>query len=251
MSHSRALRIARTATIVAVATLLSACVVLRPQGYSEFQGALKKGDALQVYDRLEFLIANDNDTRNDRRDAFRAVKDRNEETAAFQFAWAGIAGRLVQQRGLLAAGMLKDIEKHARRSVELDPNFRDGAATSLLGTMYVAAPSSLLAHGDSEIGLEMLAGLVEKYPDNPEDHLRLAEAYITLNDPGPAISHLCTCLAVKDKMRKDEQKLLVNLFADAGQAKCGETPVPQPKKKHHWLSSSKSSSKPESPELEH
>lgn len=213
-------------------TGLAACAVLRPAGYADFKTAVTKGDAIQIYDTLEALIAKDDDTRTDRKNAFKPLKDRNEDTASFQFAWAAVAGRLVQQKGLLAVGLVKDIEKHARRSVELDPNFRNGAATRLLATMYVVAPSSFLEYGDSELGLEMLEGLVQKYPNDPENHLRTAEAYIALNDPAPAGPHLCVCIAVKHTMRKDDQKLLENLIADAGQVNCpGTGPVVVPKKK--------------------
>ena len=76
------------------------------------------------------------------------------------FARADVTGRLVQQRGFLAANLVPDIERAARRSRELDPNFRDGAATRLLGTLYVIAPAAVLEHGDSEQGLELLEGLV-------------------------------------------------------------------------------------------
>src|SRR5689334_19491315 len=98
---------------------LAACAVLRPAGYADSKLAVDSNDALRVYDTLEALIAEDDDTRNDRKIAFATVRNRNEDTAAFQFAWAAIAGRLVQQRGLLAVNLVKDIEKHARRSVEL------------------------------------------------------------------------------------------------------------------------------------
>lgn len=218
--------------VCAALALLSACAVLRPAGYADFHTALDKGDALRIYDTLEALIAEDDDTGSNRKTAFRAVRERNEDTASFQFAWAAIAGRYVQQKGLLGVDLLKDIERHAQRSREIDPDFRNGAATRLLGTLYVVAPASLIESGDSELGLEMLEGLVLKYPNDPENHLRVAEAYITLNDSGPAGEHLCACLAVNDKMRKDDQKLLINLFADAGKVECpGPTPVPVPKKK--------------------
>jgi hypothetical protein len=220
--------------LVAIALVgLSACVVLRPPGYADFHNAVTKGTAIEIYDTLEALIAVGDDTRNDRKAAFAAVRDRVEDTAEFQFAWAAIAGRVVQQRGLLAVNLVPQIEEHARRSVELDPDYRNGAATRLLGTMYVIAPSSFVEFGNSELGLEMLEGLVVKYPDDPENHLRTAEAYIALNDPAPAAPHLCACLAVKDKMRKDDQKLLDNLLADAGRIECPGGPVvPEPKKKH-------------------
>lgn len=221
----------RRALLTAALSGLAACAVLRPAGYEEFHTAVAKGSAIQVYDTLEALIAGDDDTRDDRKAAFAAVRNRNEDTAEFQFAWAAIGGRLVQQRGLLAASLVKDIETHARRSVELDPSFRQGAATRLLGTMYVIAPSSFVEHGNSELGLEMLEGLVNEYPNDPENHLRTAEAYIALNDPTPAAPHLCECLAVKDTMRKDYQKLLESLIADAGSIVCDGAAVAVPPKK--------------------
>lgn len=213
---------------------LSACAVLRPAGYGDFKTAVTKGDAIRIYDTLEVLIAEDDDTRSDRKAAFAALHDRNEDTAEFQFAWAAVAGRLVQQKGLLGVNLVKDIERHARRSIELDPTFRNGEATRLLGTLYVVAPSSFLEYGNSELGLEMLEGLVVEYPQDPENHLRTAEAYIALNDPEPAAPHLCACIAVKETMRQDDQKLLKNLIADAGPFKCpGDPGTATPKKKRH------------------
>jgi hypothetical protein len=54
------------------------------------------------------------------------------------------------------------------RSIKLDPKFRNDAASRLLGTMYVVAPSSFVEHGDSEQGLELLEGLVDEYPGDAE-----------------------------------------------------------------------------------
>jgi hypothetical protein len=222
----------RALAVAAAVCTLAACAVLRPPGYDDFKAAVKSNQAIQIYDTLEALIAEDDDTRNDRKMAFAAVRNRNEDTAEFQFAWAAIAGRLVQQRGLLAANLVKEIEQKARRSVELDPNFRDGAATRLLGTMYVVAPSSFVEHGNSELGLELLLGLVERYPEDPENHLRAAEAYIALNDPLPAAPHICKVLAVRTTIRKDYQKLLESLIADAGAVQCGKVTVTVSDKKN-------------------
>jgi hypothetical protein len=233
VSPERFRRLVRSAVLLGFAGMLTACAVLRPPGYESFATAVKKGSAIEIYDALEALIAEGDDSNSDRRLAFRAVRDRNEDTAEFQFAWAALAGRYVQYRGLLAAHLLKDMERHARRSIELDPDFRNGAAKRLLGTMYVVAPASMLEHGDSEVGLELLEELVAKYPQDPETHLFLAEAYITLNDPEPAHPHLCFCIDVKGSMRKDEQLLLDNLLSDAGDVACGSPPVPIPKKHKH------------------
>ena len=116
--------------------------------------------------------------------------------------------------------MVDDVEKYARRSRALDPHFRDGAATRLLGTLYVIAPATLLDHGDSETGLELLEQLTAQHPDVPENHLRLAEAYVTLHDPDPARPHLCFSLARSTELRPDHQGLLRDLIEEVGSLTC-------------------------------
>lgn len=178
--------------------------------------------ALAVYDALEALIATGKDTAADREYAYRVVRARTADTAADTFARAAVTGRLIQQKGLLAANLVPDVERFARRSRELDPNFRDGSATRLLGTLYVIAPATLLQHGDSEVGVDLLEGLVEQHPDVLENRLRLAEAYIALGDPTPAIPHLCRCLVNKAALRGDDQALLNMLIAGAGPLRCAD-----------------------------
>ena len=173
-----------------------------------------------VSDALEALIAIGKDTPADREYAFEMVQAHNEDTAAATFARAAVTGRWVQQRGLRARKFVADVEKYAQRSRTLDPQFRHGAATRLLGTLYVVAPASLLTHGDSETGLELLEDVTAQYPDAPENHLRLAEAYITLGDPVPAQPHLCRCLAEQQRLRPDDQQLLSQLIVDAGRPTC-------------------------------
>jgi hypothetical protein len=177
-------------------------------------------DALALSDALEAQIAAGTDTPADRERVYDEVRANEEDTAAYTFARAAVTGRLVQVRGLLAANLVGDVERYARRSVELDPGFRDGAATRMLGTLYVFAPATLLAHGDSERGIEMLESLVEQRPDLLENHLRLAEAYVALGDPTPARPHLCRCFASKDVLRPDDQALLARLANDAGPLGC-------------------------------
>jgi hypothetical protein len=202
--------------------MLSACASRRPVIHSELT-ALDQADALAISDALEDLIAAGRDTPADRQYAFELVSLHHEDTAASTFARAAVTGRLVQTRGFLAVNLVPDIENAARQSAELDPNFRDGAATRLLGTLYVIAPGAVLKHGDSEQGLDLLEGLVAAHPNVTENHLRLAEAYITLGDPAPATPHLCLCLARKDTLRRDDQMLLTRLVADAGTPSCTAT----------------------------
>ncbi|MBI4518772.1 MAG: hypothetical protein HY699_23500 [Deltaproteobacteria bacterium] len=178
---------------------------------------------LQLSDALEALIAAG--TPADREYAYDIVRVYEEDTAPFMFARAAVTGRLVQQQGLLAAHLVPEIERCARRSRDLDPDFRGGAATRLLGTLYVMAPAVLLQHGDSEIGLQLLEGLAQTHPEVLENHLRLAEAYIALGDPAPAGPHLCRCLAGKPALRPDDQRLLQQLVDDTGLPPCAPTTV--------------------------
>jgi hypothetical protein len=176
--------------------------------------------ALATSDALEALIAEGRDTPADREYAYEFVSRQEEEGAAYAFARAAVTGRLVQARGLLGASLVGDIEKWAQRSRELDPAFRDGAATRMLGTLYVIAPASFLKHGDSEQGLALLEGVTREYPNAVENHLRLAEAYVALGDPAPAQPELCVCLAGRSALRRDDQRLLDELVETAGAPDC-------------------------------
>jgi hypothetical protein len=213
----------RPALVVgALLCLVPACTMHRGAVHRELTAAADRQDALALSDSLEALIAARRDTPADRQYAYDVVRGHEEDTAASMFARAAVTGRLVQEKGLLGANLVPEVERCARRSRDLDPDFRGGAATRLLGTLYVMAPAGLLEHGDSEVGVELLEGLVRTHPDVLENHLRLAEAYIALADPGPAGPHLCRCLAHKEALRPDEQGLLQQLIADAGSPSCAQ-----------------------------
>ncbi|MEO5730724.1 MAG: hypothetical protein ABI134_26170 [Byssovorax sp.] len=182
--------------------------------------AAQQHDTLALSDALEELIAQGKDTAADRAFAYREASAREEATAAYAFARAAIVGRYVQTHGLAGFRHAAEVETWARRSRELDPGFRGGAATRMLGTLYVLAPASILAHGDSEEGLSLLEGLVKLHPEVPENHLRLAEALVALGDPAPAAPHLCFCLGSRASLRPDEQKLLDKLVKDAEMSPC-------------------------------
>lgn len=203
--------------------VLAGCTAARPVGPShpDLAALVEDGDALALSDALEALIAAGRATPADRQYAWAIVRTQQADTAAAAFARAAITGRVVQERGLRAVKLVDDVEKYARRSRALDPHFRGGAATRLLGTLYVIAPATLLDHGDSETGLELLEHLTAQHPDVPENHLRLAEAYVTLHDPDPARPHLCFCLAHAAALRPDDQALLQGLIEEAGPLTCG------------------------------
>jgi hypothetical protein len=170
-------------------------------------------DCLKVSDELEAKIEAGTDTSADRDLAYDKVRQSPCEGAGQSFGRAAVTGRVVQQKALLAANLVRDVETYARKSRDLDPAFRDYASTRMLGTLYVLAPAALLKHGDSETGLEMLETLAHDHPDVPENHLRLAEAYISLGDTRSARPQVCECLAVRDRFRRDDQQLLNQLFA--------------------------------------
>jgi len=222
---------AAVAAIALVAGLASGCAARRPlpDGFAE------AGDALALSDKLEAMIAEGRDTPAIREAAYEEIDRFKERTPAYYFARAAIIGRYVQQRGLRVANLVRDVEYAASKSIRLDPDFREGAAKRLLGTLYVFAPAALMRHGNSEKGLQILEDLTEQHPDTLENHLRLAEAYISLGDPDPACPHLCRCVAAKSSLRPDDQQLLDRLLVDLQPLACcpvaveaAEPPPPPP-----------------------
>lgn len=213
--------------------LLSGCtgcfnlLALRP----ELRAPAQHQDALALADALEKLIDEGAATPKDRENAYQAIKQWEQPTAEYAYARAQLAGRLAQVRGLTAVFLINEMEHYGRMSMKLDPKWRDGAARRLLGTLYVLAPANLLKHGNSEEGIDLLEKQVEAYPNDPVNHLRLAEGYITLNDPDPAIEHLCYAQARQEALRPSERKLLATLVEQAGgkgKLTCGAKPEAKP-----------------------
>jgi hypothetical protein len=174
-------------------------------------------DAAAIADALEALIADGRDTPDDRAYAYEAaLRAPPADTAADAFARAAVIGRLVQARGLTASHLVAEVERHARRSRALDPSYRGGAATRLLGTLYVLAPSALA----------LLAALAAAHPDVPENQLRLGEALLALGERDRAGPPLCRAAAARSSLRRDEQGLLDRLLEDAGRPRCGGAFLP-------------------------
>jgi len=209
------------AVLILLASLAAACgggVPVVQNG--QLTQVAQQHDTLALSDALEALIAVGKDTAADRAFAYQEASGHEESSAAYAFARAAITGRYVQTHGLAGVRHVAEVESWARRSRELDPDFRGGAATRMLGTLYVLVPATMLAHGDSEEGLSLLEGLVKLHPDVPENHLRLAEALVALGDPAPAAPHLCFCLAARASLRPDEQVLLSRVVKDAEMPAC-------------------------------
>jgi len=186
-------------------------------------------------DALEALIADGRATDEDRDAAYDLVQRLPASTAGDAFGRAAISGRLAESKGVFAVvttesplSLVGEAEKYAILSRKLDPEFRDGAATRMLGTLYVLAPANLLEGGDSEEGLALLEGLAEQHPTDPNTQLRLAEAYIALGDKDPAAKPLCVAISKKATLRKDDGQLLQRLIHDFGDLHCAAPPPSAP-----------------------
>jgi len=175
---------------------------------------------LALADALEEKIERGVDTPELRRAAHERASGFAVKSAEDALGRAILAGRLAQLKGLAAPGLVGEVERYARLSADLDPTLRYGAAWRILGTLYVMAPAALVEHGDSETGLELLEQAVRKWPDHPENHLRLAEAYLALGDEAPAPPHLCFCRAHRAELRRDDQRLLDELSKEAELSHC-------------------------------
>lgn len=68
--------------------------------------------------------------------------------------------------------------------------------------------------------LSMPQSVVEHWPAQHENHLRLAEGYLALGDPEPARPHLCLGAGRCAELRQDHQRLLDELFEQAEVAGC-------------------------------
>lgn len=201
---------------------LGACALVAckpaPATVSPTDGATSEPiDARAILVALENDIEAGNATEDDREHAYdTVVASADDGTADYAFARAALAGRLAELRGVGAGKLVTEAESFARLALEREPEYREGAATRMLGTLYVMAPGRLVEHGDAEDGLSLLEDLVEARPQDPRNHLRVAEAYIALDDPDPAVPFLCFALAHRDALRRDDQRLLDTLSETFG-----------------------------------
>lgn len=190
-----------------------ACTVAAAPPAEQVEASLSDREAslLMLADRLETGIDAGTATEQDRLYVYHQARERGAHSAEDALAYAMIAGRLAQLRGLAAGKLIREVEQYARSSIELDPTLRNGAAKRLLGTLYVMAPPSLLDAGDSEMGIELLEEVVEQWPDQAQNRLRLAEAYVALDDPQPAVAHLCWLSRKRSRLRRADAELFFQL----------------------------------------
>lgn len=206
----------------ALVGLLAAChpsPTVRESSTPDSPGAesVTSPSALELSRTLEDAIAQGHERPGDRERAYEAAALRpDDQTADYAFARAALAGRLAENRGLGAGKLVTEAEHWARLALERDPTYDGGAATRMLGTLYVMAPGRLVEHGDAEEGLSMLERLATEHPEEPRNHLRLAEALVFMGDTAGAAAPLCRAMTERAALRADEQKLLASLVEDVG-----------------------------------
>ena len=182
---------------------------------ASLKSAVQSQDAIAVATALEELIEAGEDTRSDREYAYYKLQAFNDGTAGYSYARALVAARLAERRGVAGLEQVKEAEAYAMRSISISPTYRDGDARRLLASLYVMA-GSYTRHGDSEAGLAMLEDLVEQYPTDGRNHLRLAEALISLGDVESAVEPLCQARGLDAQFKVSERELLGRLEAEAG-----------------------------------
>lgn len=196
---------------------VSACQPKPPTtNQPELHEAAQSRDLNAIYETLESLIDERKATERDRAFAYQEARQVGDDgSAEWAFLQASIIGRYAETRGLKALALVREVEKLAKLSLERDADFRGHAAQRMLGSLYVMAGDHLEG-SDSEIGLEMLEDLVDRDPEDPLHQLRLAQGYVFLGDPDPAMEFLCFVDTKRDALRPDEQRVLDRLFTDVG-----------------------------------
>ena len=142
-----------------------------------------------------------------------------QDTAAYAFARAAVTGRLVQQRGLRGASLVGEVERWALRSRELDPDFRDGAATRLLGTLYVIAPAIVPRARRFRAGPRAARGArAASIPTCSRTTCASPRPTSRSAIPSRRRRTCASASARRNALRRDDQQLLDQLVATAGNA---------------------------------
>jgi hypothetical protein len=204
------------AVLLAFALTAFACGPIARTTNPELSGAARSRDIVAMYEALETMVDDAMDGEADRLYAWKQTKRiKDDGSAANALARAAIIGRYAEVKGLKALWLLKEIERLALESIERDAAYNGASARRMLGSLYVLAGDHT-EHGDSEEGLELLEDLVDEYPEDPLNQLRLAEGYIILGDPDPAFDFLCGAQEKRQRLRPSDVRLLDRLFSDVG-----------------------------------
>lgn len=87
-------------------------------------------------------------------------------------------GQLARTKTIGALGLVRQMERHFERSIELDPKFHFAAAERSLGLLYQDAPGWPASIGNRNKARLHFERAVELAPDYPENQLCLLEALV-------------------------------------------------------------------------
>lgn len=203
-------------TLFVAALASMAALACKPKGTVDPTIAEAPADAWAIHEALEQRIATTGANDAERAAALDKVRTApDDQSAAYAYARASVAGRVAEGRGLKALALLEEMREWSETSIERDAAFMDMAATRMLGTLHVLAGQHIKS-GDSERGLELLESVLDAHPEHAVNHLRVAQGYIVLGDPEPALELLCVAIAKRAELTAEEQKLLDGLIGDVG-----------------------------------
>lgn len=106
--------------------------------------------------------------------------EKNPDSAAAHMWYASNMGQHGLIQGIMKSAMyMGPIEKHGKKSMDIDENYFDGGPLRLLGRFYHQAPGFPIGPGNNSKSLKMLEKAVEKGPNFAYNHLYLADLLIS------------------------------------------------------------------------
>ena len=127
----------------------------------------------------------------------------------------GLIARASTPSGALE--LVKRVGLHARKAVELAPDYLEAGPRRVLGLLLVRAPPWPTSIGDLDEGIKLLKTASERFPDNPLSRIFLAEAYMVDKKYEPAKNELRRVLGtpkqgmwgrIGGRWRREANKLL-------------------------------------------
>lgn len=85
-------------------------------------------------------------------------------------------GQLARTKTIGALKLVKEMERHFKKSIDLDPNFNHAAAHRSLGMLYLDAPGWPTSIGSKTKARQHLRKALELAPAHPDNHLTWLEA---------------------------------------------------------------------------
>lgn len=93
-----------------------------------------------------------------------------------------------------AINHLTETAREGELAAAIDPTIDHAGPYRLLGSLFGFAPEPPISIGDQDKGLELLRQAVTLAPDDPENHLRLAQLLAAMGKPAEAKRQLQTAL---------------------------------------------------------